>query len=98
MFLYVIGTNERYQKIGFSANVERRLKSLQTGNPDKLQIHHVELVPKEQVRLLERKIHKDLAHYRLKGEWFNLTSQEAVDLLKFNLIRWLDDNTLKYQL
>jgi aryl-alcohol dehydrogenase-like predicted oxidoreductase len=98
MFLYVIGTNERYQKIGFSANVERRLKSLQTGNPDKLTIHHVEPVPKEQVRLLERKIHKDLAHYRLKGEWFNLTSQEAVDLLKFNLIRWLDDNTLKYQL
>jgi hypothetical protein len=98
MFLYVIGTNERYQKMGFSANVERRLKSLQTGNPDKLTIHHVEPVPKEQVRLLERKIHKDLAHYRLKGEWFNLTSQEAVDLLKFNLIRWLDDNTLKYQL
>jgi len=98
MFLYVIGTNERYQKIGFSANVDRRLKSLQTGNPDKLAIHHVEPVPKEQVRLLERKIHKDLAHYRLKGEWFNLTSQEAVDLLKFNLIRWLDDSTLKYQL
>jgi hypothetical protein len=98
MFLYVIGTNERYQKIGFSANVERRLKSLQTGNPDKLAIHHVEPVPKEQVRLLERKIHKELSYYRLKGEWFNLTSQEAVDLLKFNLIRWLDDNTLKYQL
>ena len=98
MFLYVIGTEGRFQKIGFSADVAKRLKSLQTGNPDKLAIHHVEPVPKEQVRLLERKIHKDLSHYRLKGEWFNLTSQEAIDLLKFNIIRWLDDDTLKYQL
>lgn len=96
MFLYVIGTNGCKQKIGFSENVEKRLATLQTGNPDKLFIHHTEAVPKDRVRLLERKIHKELRHQRLEGEWFNLDASEAKSMLIFALIRWLDDPTLKY--
>lgn len=96
MFLYVIGTLDRKQKIGFSENVEKRLTELQTGNPEQLYIHHTEAVPKDRVRLLERKIHKELGHRRLKGEWFNLDASEAKNMLIFALIRWLDDPTLKY--
>jgi hypothetical protein len=98
MFLYVIGNAERKQKIGFSGNVEKRLMELQTGNPEKLYIHHTEAVPKDRVRLLERKLHRELGYRRIKGEWFDLSATEAKHMLIFALIRWLDDDTLKYKL
>lgn len=98
MFLYVIGTDGRKQKIGFSKNVEKRLVELQTGNPEKLQIHHTEAVPKDRIRLLERKIHKELGYRRISGEWFDLTADEAKHMLIFALIRWLDDPSLRYNL
>lgn len=98
MFLYIIGTEDRKQKIGFSKNVNKRLTELQTGNPDKLIIHHTEAVPEDRVRLLERKIHRELGYRRIQGEWFDLTAEEAKSFLIFALIRWLDDATLKYNL
>lgn len=94
MFLYVIGNNESKQKIGFSANVEKRLAELQTGNPDQLYIHHTQAVPKDRVRLLERKIHRELGYRRIKGEWFNMSANDAKLMLDFAIIRWLEDPTL----
>jgi len=91
MFLYVIGSDGDRQKIGFSKDVDRRLRSLQTGNPAKLRIHHVEPVPENRVRVLERKLHRELNHKRLKGEWFDLTPTEATQFLQHAVIRWLDD-------
>jgi len=91
MFLYVIGTDESYQKIGFSKDVAKRLATLQTGNPNRLRIHHAEPVPEGRVRLLERKLHAELNHKRLKGEWFNMTPEDAKLYLQFAIIRWLDD-------
>ena len=98
MFIYVIGTADYKQKIGFSKDVSKRLLELQTGNSEKLIIHHTEAVPKDRVRLLERKIHRELGHRRIKGEWFNLSPEEATSMLKFAMIRWLEDDTLKYNL
>lgn len=98
MYLYVIGTEGRKQKIGFSKNVAKRLTELQTGNSEKLYIHHTEEVPQDRVRLLERKIHKELSYKRIQGEWFELTSDEAKHVLMFALIRWLDDSALKFKI
>lgn len=95
MFLYVIGTDGDLQKIGFSKNVEKRLKSLQTGNPQKLTIHHKEPVPEDRVRLLERKLHQELNYLRSNGEWFHMNSKDAVQLVQFAVITWLEDPTLR---
>lgn len=91
MFIYVIGGPGHRQKIGFSKNVDRRLRSLQTGNPAVLQIHHMEPVPEDRVRVLERKLHRELNHKRLKGEWFDIGPEDAVLFLQHAMIRWLDD-------
>jgi predicted GIY-YIG superfamily endonuclease len=91
-FLYVIGNNTNRQKIGFSADVDRRLKTLQTGNPDKLNIHYFIECEDSKVRKLEKKLHKELSYKRLNGEWFNMTPKEAIEFLEFARIRWLDDN------
>lgn len=91
MFLYIIGTQGRRQKIGFSKDVSKRLATLQTGNPEPLTIHHVEEVPDHRARLLEKKIHRDMNYKRIKGEWFDMTPEEAKSMLQFVVIRYMDD-------
>lgn len=58
-------------KIGVTANIERRLKSLQTGNPYKLECKA--LIPcksKDSAYDLELFLHKQLDRHRMQGEWF----------------------------
>lgn len=94
MYIYVIGNNENRQKIGFAKDPQRRLKALQTGNPDKLYLHHCVEIPVEKVRIMENKIHTEISYKRIKGEWFNLTANEAKLVLDHAVIRWLDDSSL----
>jgi predicted GIY-YIG superfamily endonuclease len=94
MFIYIIGNKENKQKIGFSKDVHKRLKSLQTGNPEKLTLHHYVKIPENRVRLIEKKIHSELSYKRLSGEWFNMSPEEAKLFLDFSVIRWLEDDLL----
>lgn len=94
MYIYIIGNNESQQKIGFAKNPEKRLKSLQTGNSQKLYLHHTVKVPEEKVKILEKKIHHEINHKRIKGEWFNISSEQAKLILNHAIIRWLDDPLL----
>jgi len=94
MFIYVIGPESGSQKIGFSQDVEKRLSSIQTGNPQKLKIHHKQEVRKEHVRLLEKKIHHANARKKVSGEWFDLTPEDAILEVTFAMIRWSDDPSL----
>ena len=89
-YLYVIGTKTNRQKIGFSADVEKRLSSIQTGNPEQLYIHHKIECATEKTRPLEKKIHAELSYKRIKGEWFDMTPEEATSYLEFARITWLD--------
>lgn len=91
MYIYVIGPKVGPQKIGITKDLKSRLKAIQTGNPDKLFIHHFEEVETKQVRPLEKKIHLELSYKKLKGEWFDLTPEEAVDFLTYFTIRYGDD-------
>ena len=67
------------------------MKNLQTGHPSKLKIYHVELIPDDQVRLIEQTIHKTINHKRLKGEWFDISLEDAIAEVKYARIRYLKD-------
>lgn len=90
MFIYVIGSDE-IQKIGYSSDVDSRLKKLQTGNPTTLKIHHKVEVPEHRVKILERKIHSELSYLRVRGEWFKISPDQAKALVEHAVIRWVDD-------
>lgn len=62
-------------KIGFTSNIERRIKSLQTANHGKVRV--VGCVPgtKSDETIFHRRFHR----YRRRGEWFSV----AGDLEKF---------------
>jgi predicted GIY-YIG superfamily endonuclease len=53
-------------KIGYTNNINRRIKNLQQGNPNKL----VLLGLMTGTRDTERALHEKFAKYRLEGEWF----------------------------
>lgn len=93
MFLYVIGSDD-IQKIGYSNNVETRLQKLQTGNPERLVIHHKVEVPEDRVRVMEKKIHSEMSYLRVRGEWFKTTPENAIAQVEYAMIRWLDDITI----
>lgn len=75
--VYFIGNLEQgYVKIGKSDNPEKRLQSLQTGNPAKLVLYKtIPNVADEYETYVQGLFEKD----RVEGEWFKLTDE----LLKF---------------
>ena len=57
-------------KIGWSQDIDDRLKQLQTGNGHKLNLYKYILTTD---RKLESEIHTSLKQYRKQGEWFDIT-------------------------
>jgi hypothetical protein len=57
-------------------------------------LHHYEEINAKQLRKMEKKIHTELNHKRAKGEWFNLTPQEAIEYIIFFKIRYDEDPML----
>lgn len=75
---------EKYTKIGFSSNLEKRLAELQIANPFTLVVEHsIEVKSKMLARRYERMFHKHLKHRKQhhKGEWFKLKT-DIKDLVK----------------
>ena len=66
--LYIIQSdNFGAIKIGRSKDPQKRLKELQTGNPNKLKL----IATFKDKGWLEKILHEKLAKYRLNGEWFS---------------------------
>jgi hypothetical protein len=95
-YIYVIceGKDASSVKIGFSANPERRVKQLQTGHEGTLSLIHKEEIPAANVRAMEEIVHKLLRHRKVRGEWFNLTADDAVAEIKHAVIRYGDIENL----
>lgn len=53
-------------KIGFTANIEKRIKNLRTSSPHKLRLMRTIPGTKDD----ERRLHEQFAHLREHGEWF----------------------------
>ena len=54
-------------KIGRSIDPEKRLKDLQTGNPNKLKL--IQVI--ENKGYLEKPLHKELKQFKIRLEWFD---------------------------
>ena len=93
-YIYVIGTVD-HVKIGFSKTPEKRLKQLQTGNMNKLQLFYKEEVQDSKVKIIEKLIHRDLKHKKSIGEWFDMSPEDAIAALQFAKIRYDSDDSLE---
>lgn len=79
-YIYMLRAGESQYKVGIASNVLNRLKTIQTSNPNKVEVVTTVLV--EDATAVEQEIHSELRDARLDGgkEWFELTPRQAVDL------------------
>lgn len=78
-YVYIIGSNPLGPvKIGFAINHLRRIKTLQTASPFKIDTIKIWQFPWKDARNLEKAVHQKLQKYCMIGEWFNLSPKKAV--------------------
>jgi DNA segregation ATPase FtsK/SpoIIIE-like protein len=79
-YVYLVRTQNEQYKVGIASNVEKRIKSLQTSNPDKIELVTAKATPDAHV--IEKSIHLMLQEHRLTGgrEWFFLPANKVIDV------------------
>lgn len=90
-YLYCIAAAQHDRgpcKIGLSANPDRRVRQLQTGHPEALDVRYREPVPSERVRHYEQALHHDLSYLRRAGEWFDIDVATAIKQIQFTIIHY----------
>jgi hypothetical protein len=82
--VYVIGNKAMgFCKIGIACDVQRRLKSIQTGCPYPLEVWFFK--PMKKARSIERQLHQQFSSYQMSGEWFSAKVFELVDWKNLHL-------------
>lgn len=83
-------------KIGYTKDINSRLRALQAGNHCELVVAFSMEVPNEKfARKLESFLHKQLRRCNIRGEWFNLHNKYIKGLIdKFysSHKEWIDKN------
>jgi len=88
-YVYAIGPIDGPIKIGFTNNLDTRLRAIQTGNPLPVKIHHfIKFDNENDMRKAEKTLHETLRHIRKKGEWFDLSPDNAKLELDYIMIKY----------
>jgi len=75
-YVYLIRGNDGKYKIGIAKNPTQRIKQLQTGNSDTLQL--IETYQTENASKIESALHHQYNYVRNHGEWFDLSISDEV--------------------
>lgn len=76
-YLYIISqVNTNYYKVGITNNLNKRITSLQTGNPAKLYFYRYWIVSNS--KEVERILHSYLAKFHIHLEWFDIPDIDTV--------------------
>lgn len=97
-YIYVIESDNGSVKIGFSKNPEKRVKSLQTGHDTKLKVVYKHEVPCDRARMVESYIHRENNYRRMKGEWFNMSVDDAIAEIKIVMMKYGENNIISHYL
>lgn len=79
-YVYAI-TDGEFVKIGYSNDVPKRMKSMQTGHPKRLDCiwkYYAGDKPADAIRI-EGKLHRYCKKHRVRGEWFSMASVKMID-------------------
>ena len=80
-------------KIGVAKNIERRLNSLQTANPEKLTlIASIECSSRSEAFNIESYLHNELNNRKIRGEWFTTCMRRVDKIMK----KWYTNKELEW--
>jgi hypothetical protein len=82
MWLYVIGGDSGPLKIGYSGNPKARVRDLNISSPVQLEIKHTREVAGLTCKFTEKYAHALLASRWVKGEWFDVTPDQAIAAIR----------------
>jgi T5orf172 domain len=80
-YIYVIAAASR-TKIGISRSAVVRLENLQAWTPETLRLAWTVSGPRHLIREIEAACHNELAAQRVAGEWFSVSPDEAIAVVK----------------
>ena len=86
-YLYVIRCGDRL-KIGIAVDCKKRLKTLQTGNADKLILEWSR--ERDDAAQVEAHLHRKFSKHRVGGEWFDGTqiTVDEIIVASYNYIEY----------
>ena len=79
-FIHVEGDYKRF-KIGYTSRIDQRLEELQTSHPDLLVVYGL---IKNVTKKKETQLHHMFKKYRIRGEWFRITTDMIDAILQNN--------------
>jgi len=80
MLIYLLRQDQTDNyKIGITRDLESRLKNLQTGCPNKIEV--ISTFKSKYARNLEGFFHRIWKHHKINGEWFYLIENERPDFM-----------------
>lgn len=84
-FLYLIQHKEitEYTKIGYTTDIEKRIKSLQTASPTGINL--IYLVESDYAYKMEQSLHNQYSHKNSNLEWFKLSDNDIK-----TIINWIE--------
>lgn len=89
MFVYILQSQEDgYYKIGVSKNPQKRLSTLQTGNPSELKL--INIYESKNAKRIEKKLHSLFSSFKKEGEWFDFGLMEELSFIE--KCKLIDDN------
>jgi len=94
--IYLLTNNNEQYKIGITKyNAKRRIKNLQTGNGNKIDV--VAEFKSIYYNKIEQALHNRYGTKRLKGEWFELEKKDIQNFISecqdlHNTFKFLEDN------
>lgn len=100
--VYVIGNAaNNLMKIGYADNLKSRISGLSCGSPVELRLaHFVYFVDGFVCKTVETEAHKLLADRRRKGEWFEVTAEEAGEAIASSAnarkFRWFSEEERRH--
>jgi hypothetical protein len=95
--IYIIGPEGGPFKIGWSADPQSRLTNIQVGQALTVQLWYHEPVEASLAPVIEKLIHKQIGHQRIRGEWFNLSLEEAKAEVQYGVVRWSQEPNLVFR-
>jgi len=66
-YLYILSCGDLL-KIGVTNNIEERIKTLQTGNPQQIILEHIE--QRNEAYKIETYLHQQFQSFHVRGEWY----------------------------
>lgn len=93
MYIYLLKSQENgYYKIGKSVNPDKRIKTLQTGNPEKIDLISKVKVSDKFCNRVESALHLQYSYSNKNGEWFDLSLED--ELLFESNVKRVENNLL----